>query len=340
MLSNRRVLLVGVGKCVGALGVLTGLLAVSIAAKADTLKVCAVVTNKCFYTSVQQAVDVARSGDTISIGPGVFVGSVFVGLLKDLTLEGQGSTRTVLRGDFPFPPVPPRNDVDAINCNGGGNIHIRGVTITHTHGVDGPGIDNLDCTITVEKSTIQSNFAESNGGGISNSGAMTVKNSDVQDNLGEEGGGIYNTATLTIKDSHILNNEAYLDFHKLGGGGIYNSGTLTLQNSDVTGNDAFRGGGITNDRGTVFLKTSTIHKNHVHSSVSGGVVLLGEGGGIWNSGSVVLTSSLIDTNSAERQGGGIFNQSPGTIVETGGDTLFYMNVPNDCADINGTVSCP
>jgi len=67
------------------------------------LRVCTVATNNCPYTSVQQAVDAAASGDTISIGPGVFVGSVYLGKLKELKIVGQGSTRTVLKGG----PIPP-----------------------------------------------------------------------------------------------------------------------------------------------------------------------------------------------------------------------------------------
>ena len=61
-------------------------------------------------------------------------------------------------------------------------------------------------------------------------------------NAPSAGGGIYNSGTLTLTDSTISSNTAP------SGGGIFNnSGTLTVSDSTVSGNTAGAGGGIFND---------------------------------------------------------------------------------------------
>ena len=85
-----------------------------------------------------------------------------------------------------------------------------------------------------------------NGGGIYNSGTLTITNSTLSGNTADRGGGIYNNtgSTLHVTNSSILNNTTHND-----GGGIYNlDGTLTLTDTTISDNVSanFGGGGIAN----------------------------------------------------------------------------------------------
>jgi large repetitive protein len=85
-------------------------------------------------------------------------------------------------------------------------------------------------------STISGNTAGGSGGGISNSGTLTLSDDTISGNkTGTLGGGIYNTATLIVSDTTVSGNTAVA---ASGGGGIDNtgSGTATLANSVLSGN--------------------------------------------------------------------------------------------------------
>jgi hypothetical protein len=87
-------------------------------------------------------------------------------------------------------------------------------------------------------------------------------------------------------------------------GGILNVGSLTLINSRILNNQSVQGGGIYNYYGTVTLTDSSIEGN----TASYG------GGGIFNEfGTVTLTNSVVSNNLAGSVGGGIFNNQ-GTVT--------------------------
>ncbi len=115
------------------------------------------------------------------------------------------------------------------------------------------------------------------------------------------GGGIYNSGTLTLVRSSVSNNTTADSTS--GGGGIYNnSGTVILRSSTVAGNSAAAGGfggGIYNSSGTLNADSSTISGN----TASAG----GAGGGILNAGPMNLTNVTIANNNAAGGGGGLYN---------------------------------
>src|SRR5262249_47904347 len=140
-----------------------------------------------------------------------------------------------------------------------------------------------------------SGFDISAGGGIANSGSLTVSNSTVAGNeaFGQAklglptgmGGGIYNFSggTATVSNSTLSGNSANHD-----GCGIVNSGTLTVSNSTISGN---RGDGIYNNcGGTATVSSSTLSGNR-------------GGGGIYNLGTLTVSNSTLSGN----PDGGIIN---------------------------------
>ncbi|MBI2913860.1 MAG: CSLREA domain-containing protein, partial [Chloroflexi bacterium] len=81
-----------------------------------------------------------------------------------------------------------------------------------------------------------------NSGVMANISDLTMRGG----NPGAKGGGIYNSGTLTLNKSTVSSNTSPVAFS---GGGIYNGGTLTVNDSTVSGNS---GGGIYNG-GTLTL---------------------------------------------------------------------------------------
>ena len=98
-----------------------------------------------------------------------------------------------------------------------------------------------------------------NGGGIKNSGKLTLDSSivrncaaDIRGRVGGYGGGIYNGANLTVSNSTISGNNSA----RLAGGGIFNGGISTVLSSTLSGNSAPYGGGIFNGRTSTVLDST------------------------------------------------------------------------------------
>jgi hypothetical protein len=125
-----------------------------------------------------------------------------------------------------------------------------------------------------------------------------------------QGGGIFNSGTLTLTNCTVRGNSAYNGFYPFEGGGIFNSGMLTLTNCTVSGNDAIYGGGIYNG-GTATLTNCTVSGNDAGSVGSGG----GGGGGIFNGGTLTLTNCTVSGNcEINGGGGGLLNGGTATLT--------------------------
>src|SRR2546421_771393 len=118
-----------------------------------------------------------------------------------------------------------------------------------------------------------SNLTIANGGGIKNSGVLTVTNSTISGNDNIYGGGFFNLGTLTVTNTTISGNIAHT------GGGFYNDfhGTLTVTNSTVTNNRSryndpvygfYGGGGIFGGTGTINLRNTIVAGNFLGESPS------------------------------------------------------------------------
>jgi hypothetical protein len=240
--------------------------------------------------SLRQAILDTPAGGTVDFQPGL-TGTITLTtgelmIAKDLTIAGPGA--------------------DAITVSG--NQHSRVFEIGATFTVEISGLTIAQGSISVP--------ATATGGGIRNSGALTLILCTVSGNVASsngddgEGGGIYNSGALTITDSTVSGNHVSGIFFG-SGGGIYNAGTVMIMSSTISSNVALSshqsgGGGISNG-GTLTITSSTLSDN---LSGSNG------GGGISNGGTLTITSSTLSGNSAA-SGGGISNTSPGMLMVTG-----------------------
>src|SRR5262245_6701807 len=173
---------------------------------------------------------------------------------------------------------------------------------------NGGGIFNDD-TLELANCTLSSNSASRDGGGIyaNNYSVTTLDNCTLSGNSAREvGGGIYNSGTLELANCTLSSNSAsYGGGIYSYGGGIGNYGAMTLTNCTLSGNSAVYGGGIGNyDGSTATLINCTLSSNSAYS-YGGGIYSYGplaminctlsgasasSGGGIWNDGTLTLTS--------------------------------------------------
>ena len=87
-----------------------------------------------------------------------------------------------------------------------------------------------------------------------------------------------------------------------------NAGVLFLANCQISGNLNFAGnGGGVHNTGTLVLTNVVVMNNSA----------TGDGGGIWNSGTLIISGGSILENYAAGNGGGIENAAGGSVVATG-----------------------
>ena len=170
-------------------------------------------------------------------------------------------------------------------------------SITGTLIINGPGADLLtvngannyrpftvdsSADLTLDGLTIANGKSTTNGGGISNSGTLTLTNSTLDGNSAPYGGGIATSGTATVSSSTFTDNQATGVF---GGGGIYNQGlgALIVINSTFSGNSSpSGGGGLRNTGVTVAITNSTFYGNSASA-----------GGGVSNGGGLHLYNTII-----------------------------------------------
>ena len=169
-------------------------------------------------------------------------------------------------------------------------------------------------TLNLNRVTIYRGVSELLGGGVDNSGTLSVSNSTFSSNQSgnPEGGAIYNDGSLTVTNTTFYGNYARPFGSGRGGvgGAIANDGTMEITNSTFSGNFALASGGAIYNAGTLTVTNSTFSGNLTSTAP-----LPGYGGGIQNFGSLTVTNSTFSGNGGG-PGGGISNASFASIKNT------------------------
>ncbi len=234
-------------------------------------------------------------------------------LSKRMNLIGLGPRRINVHRD---PNAPTQFGIFVVDS--GAAVKITGLKVTNgwTFAIGPGGGINNSGTLTVSHSTI-TNDAGQDGGGIYNSGTLTINCSTISGNTAYNGGGIDNSGTLTISHSTIFGNQAGADNL---GGGIDNSGTLSISHTTISRNIATTGGGIYNDTNGILTEShDTITRNQAYAA----------GGGIGSTGTLSESHNSVSNNTA-RIGGGLYNNGAG-LAEIVGSTL---NDPTGAGIVN------
>ena len=262
------------------------------------------------------------SGSVIEFDPTVFSSAKTITLGSGLVLSNT-STPTTITGPSAALTISgggSSSNFSVITVNASVTASISGVTINNgnvTVGFGG-GIDNSG-TLTLSNSTLSGNTA-TYGGGLENSGTgtATLSNDTITANsTSSTGGGIDNRGTINLSYVTISDNSAVF------GSGLYNMSQATLNNDTITGNSDpsstdSTGGGVFNDAGATATFTNVVISNNTDYTFGGGII---------NEGITTMTNvSIVGNASTEADGGGFFNfpQSTATLtnVTISGNTAY------------------
>lgn len=261
-------------------------------------------TSGCFAT-IQQAVDAASAGSTISVAAGAYAENVELRFPKRVTIIGAGSTLTSITGDGLAPVIMleagTRLALSGARIEGGttGIVvvnHARLSVSACAFTANGSGIAAGPRSRTdVDDSTITGNGPGGfvgQGSGIDSLGTLSIVRSVVSANVGTRMA-IRSNRRLSVIDSTISDNE---------GTGIQLNRRAVIKGSTVSGHTD--GGVHANFQGQVTISNSTLSGNS--TPFSGGALGL-------PSGQATLDHVTIANNSAGAAGGGIFTVSTGKI---------------------------
>ena len=232
--------------------------------------------------SLRQAIGDANSmagDDVIQFAPGlhgtISLQSALPDLISNVAVQGPGASQLSVQIDF----ASASGSFRLFTVTPTATVTLSGLTLTGGRPTlsSGGGISNAG-DLTLRDSVVIDTRLDFTDGVISNSGTLTVTSSTIANNLAAFGGvgGIQNTGTLIVSNSTISGNQSVNPIGTSFGGfaaaaGIHNQGTLTLTSSTVTGNSASPGrgptfglgAGVWNDGGTATLRNSIVAQNGV-----------------------------------------------------------------------------
>ncbi len=239
--------------------------------------------------SLREAIAAAGAGDTITFDAGLAGETLLLEsellITETLTLDGSALAAHVkISGNAAVRVFNIAADADVAMTH---LDIINGFAKGASYPISGGGIRNSG-VLTLTACTLSGNRATDYGGGIHSNGALALIDTILDNNSSEFGGGIFNSASgkASINSSAIMNNRATI----WNGGGVYNNGgAITITASTISGNSAAaEGGGIYNTfGGPVTLIASTVASNTAQT-----------GGGLINWETLVLSNSLIGNNAA------------------------------------------
>jgi hypothetical protein len=202
----------------------------------------------------------------------------------------------------------------------------------------GGGIYTFGGTVmTVTSSTISSNVASAEGGGIySDQGSVTLTDVTISGNSSGNGGGIASRSggSLVLVRCTVSNNQATFGGAARYGGGIYaDGGTLTSTNSTISGNQAVNGGGGIID-GNVLAMIIT------DCTITGNTTTFGGGGIDLGTTAADIRNSILAGNTGAG-GNNFYNRGSGSLVSGGynlaDDAPAGLTGPGDLTNANAAL---
>lgn len=257
----------------------------------------------------------ATGGGTITLS-----GAQLPIITDDLTITGLGASSLTIDA----------NDQSRVFQIGAGvTAHISALTIHdgRSESVNGGGIFNSG-TLTLDSVTLTSNKTDFDGGAVYNADVLGIENSTLSGNSAQNGGGVRNSGSLTIQGSTLSGNfTGGIAPFAGGGGAIGNDGSANLSTSTIDGNTAANGGGVGSFSGDLLVTSSTLSENTALNS-GGGITVTG--------GTIRVQNSTITGNRANSNGdaigtgGGI--RSAGTVL-----ALFSTIVAGNFEGVGATL---
>ncbi|WP_428380336.1 choice-of-anchor Q domain-containing protein [Nevskia ramosa] len=151
-------------------------------------------------------------------------------------------------------------------------------------------------------------------------------------NASTRGSGILNAGSAMLRNTRITDNGTHPSTAASGGTGIANLGILTLENCSIDNNAVSGNGGGLFNSGTLYLRRSVVNANTAQG---------GAGGGLLNDGSAYIEQSLFSGNSASqsfgRGGFAIYNAGSMEVSNTTVSGNFNQIAEDFASDLVGAV---
>jgi predicted outer membrane repeat protein len=293
------------------------------------------------FIRIQDGIDVAVAGDTVSVCDGAFFESLTIDEAISLrSLNGPTKTTISAANTGGAPVVVNASDalISGFTITGGegnpsagmdlgGGVHftdaagaltIEASDIVNNFALRGAGIYSAG-TLTLDDVTVSGNLATEWGGGIGSEGGLLLRDSSIEGNEATDGAGVYLFSpsglvfALSMDSSSSVNDNAASDM----AGGVYLCTDCNLDGGAITSNTADQGAGLFVE-GTSFLNGCSISGAQITNNIA-----VSAGGGIFLNGGVDLQSTTIDQNEVTKtdgEGGGVYLQN-GTLTMTGGSVI-------------------
>ena len=318
--------------------------------------------------TVQEAVEIAASGDTIRIPAGTFVGCVDLGS-KDLSLIGAGADQTALDGGGCPELIRARNSEHLVieslgltNAGGrcvaalGGTLEIVDSRIEGcgAEDISGSGVWARQADTTLDGVTVAANIGHEGAGVLSrNGGTLVIRHSILEDNVAaEQGAAVYGNGDIDglVEDTTFRGNRTP---ERVAGAMAWHLGTLAIARTSFVDNAAAQFGGALYPHHVSEGVTldQVIFENNTSTSGDGGAIAASmgtvltvrdsrftdnaarDGGAIWLSeGALTVEGSMFQDNIATADGGALAVTGSSPLVTTG--SAFCGNSARDGGGIH------
>lgn len=287
-------------------------------AENSTKNVCKIDTT--YFTSLQNAISNAETGDTIQLLSSML--SVNVVIDKNLTIKiADEVNREIV--------ITKIESGNLFTISSGVTLTICGkpkanLILDGNKFTQNGSLMNVAGVVNGDNLTMRNNIASSNGGAITlqnNSKGSIFKNCLISNNRADNGGGVfcgYPAISVTFEGCAFDKNVAVND------GIIKNKGTMTINDCKFTNNSIARGTINNYDGGVLTVKDCSISNNSAKI-----------GAGLYIDGKTEIANCKIFKNKASEKGGGVFYSTNlgGSRFITINNVEFSKNVAPDGNDI-------
>jgi hypothetical protein len=278
--------------------------------------------------TIGHAISLASSGDSIKVAPATYTENLTISL--SLNVIGAGAVKTIINGGA---------SGTVVTISSGTHVTLSKLTIRNGSAEWGGGIFNSGA-LTISRSTLTANastgkgFRGAEGGAIYNSGKLVINGSTISGNTangsaGGIGGGIFSFGSAIIGNSTLSTNST-----SGSGGGIYNAGNLTINNSTLSANSAGAGGGIYGPVGSTTLQNSIVANSPAGGNCGGTIISNGYN---LSSDATCNFSNVGDLSNTDPMLGPLQNNGgpTQTMALSSGSPAIDAGNPNGCTDGQG-----
>ncbi len=264
--------------------------------------------------SLQKAIELAEKGQIVILEGTYKTGDLGI-ISDDLTITGEGKVT-----------IDAENNNRVLYVGEDTKVTLKNLILINGFAAEESGalLGNSNELILINCTLANSSAGENNGGAIYNVGKLIIINSTIANNTARIGGAIFTNGQLakgpTIKiENSIIENNTATGNDNAGGGAIFAQQLtgLTISNTTFENNQAL----TTASGGAIFISHSNAnmqitdsrfianHANGQEQTDGGAIYFAGESLTPYTTGTLTISNTLFENNTADANGGAIYSRS-------------------------------